>query len=222
VDQPKHLPSQNKLGAPFLPPQGRIRELLSVYGYAATADYCEKVQIYVDLLLRWNQKVPLTTITWPVEVVRFHFGETLFGMRVAKIENGRLADLGSGAGLPGVPIAMANPGMKVTLVESNGKKAAFLGEVQRRLSLDNISVYHGRAEEISSRDRFEFVAARALGDYAKWLEWASERLAPGGRLTLWLSSGGMVGLRGVGGWRWLDPEKIPRTKDRFVLTGEKR
>jgi 16S rRNA (guanine527-N7)-methyltransferase len=221
VHRPKRLRSQSGLGAPFLPSRSRIQELLSLYGYSATVDYCEKVRVYTDLLLRWNQTLALTAVTEPVEIVRFHFGETLFGMQAAQIENGRLADLGSGAGLPGVPIALAKPGLKVILVESNGKKAAFLGEVLRRLSLDNVSVYHGRAEEMPSPDRFEFVAARALGDYPKWLEWASERLAPGGRVTLWLSSQGMVELRGARGWRWLGTEKIPQTKDRFVLTGSR-
>jgi 16S rRNA (guanine527-N7)-methyltransferase len=202
-----------------LPSAPEIQEILSEYRYSATSEYAERVCQYVELLLRWNRKVALTTVTEPNEIVRFHFGESLFGMGAAVIQNGRLADLGSGAGFPGMPIAMARQEMHVVLVESNGKKAAFLNEIRRELSLNNVEIYHGRAEEIPSTSHFEFVTARALGDYESWLQWAERRIESEGKVVFWLSSEAIQAVCANREWRWADPARIPGTKDRFVLAG---
>lgn len=204
-----------------LPSTTEIQRILAVYGYTAGTDYAERTRAYVDLLLRWNRKVALTTITEPQEVVKFHFGESLFGMITAEVQNGRLADLGSGAGFPGAPIAMAKPVVKVTLVESNGKKAAFLNEVRRELRLENLTVHHGRAEELLPGDQFWFVTARALGDHQKWLGWSSDRVVLGGKVVFWVSSEPMEEIRRVGRWHWAQTARIPETKDRFVIVGIK-
>lgn len=204
-----------------LPSTTEIQRILAVYGYTAGIDYAERTRAYVDLLLRWNRKVALTTVTEPQEVVKFHFGESLFGMITAEVQNGRLADLGSGAGFPGAPIAMAKPAVKVTLVESNGKKAAFLNEVRRELRLQNLTVHHGRAEELAPGDQFEFVTARALGDHQKWLGWSSDRVVLGGKVVFWVSSEPMEEIRRVGHWHWAQTARIPETKDRFVIVGIK-
>lgn len=198
-----------------------IQRILLTYGFSATTEYAEGVRAYIDLLLLWNRKVALTTVTAPEEAVRFHFGESLFGMKKAGIQNGRLADLGSGAGFPGAPIAMARPELTVTLIESNGKKAAFLEELKRKLPLRNINVHRGRTEEIASTVEFDFVTTRALGEQEKWLKWSAERLSRGGRVVLWLNSEAAEEVIGRGGWNWTAPAKIPGTKDRFVIVGEK-
>lgn len=199
-----------------------MRSALSVYGYSAGPEYCEKVRTYVDLLLRWNRKVALTSVTDPTEILRFHFGESLFGMKVAgmgDVENCRLADLGSGAGFPGMPIAMACPAMNVTLIESNGKKAAFLAEIKRELVLGNVSIHKGRAEAGAGTERFDFITARALGSYEDWLSWSEKRLTQNGRAVLWLSSDGLQKTSRIPGWKWADPARIPGTIDRFVAVG---
>lgn len=199
-----------------------IRSALSVYGYSATSEYCEKVRVYVDLLLRWNRKVALTSVTEPREILSFHFGESLFGMKVAgmgDVENCRLADLGAGAGFPGMPIAMSLHAMNVTLIESNGKKAAFLAEIKRELRLENVSIHKGRAEDVSDVEKFEFVTARALGSHEDWLLWSAKRLTQDGRVVLWLNSEGVQKCGRIPGWKWADPAKIPRTRDRFVAFG---
>jgi 16S rRNA (guanine527-N7)-methyltransferase len=196
-----------------------IQRILEIYGYSASVEYVERVRIYAEMLLRWNQKVALTTVTNPEEIVKFHFAESLFGMIAAEIENGRLADLGSGAGFPGVPIALAKPALEVMLVESNGKKAAFLREVRRELRLVNITMCRGRAEEIPMTERFDFVAARALGDHLKWLNWSAERVAQGGKVVLWVNSDTAQDLGRSPGWKWMQPKKIPETKDRLVAVG---
>lgn len=199
-----------------------IRSVLGVYGYSATAEYCEKVRAYIELLLRWNRKVALTAVIDPTEILRFHFGESLFGMTVARmgdVENCRLADLGAGAGFPGMPIAMALHAKSVTLTESNGKKAAFLAEVKRELGLGNVLIHKGRAEDVSEAETFEFVTARALGSHEDWLSWSAKRLTQSGRVVLWLSSEGLQKRRRIPGWKWTDSAKIPGTRDRFVTVG---
>jgi 16S rRNA (guanine527-N7)-methyltransferase len=197
-----------------------IENTLRTYGFVARAEYCERVRTYIELLLRWNTRVSLTTVTGPGEVVRFHFGESLMGIKAAGIETGRLADVGSGAGFPGVPIAMAIPSLESVLIESNAKKAAFLSEVIRALRLENVSVYKGRAERVPRREKFDFVAARALGRHKDLLEWATGRLNEGGKAILWVSSEGMAEVRGVSGWTW-EEAGIPGTRDRRVAVGSR-
>lgn len=202
-----------------VPNTTEIQRILEVYGYSASVEYAEKTRTYIEMLLRWNNKVALTAVTAPEELVRFHFGESLFGMIAAGMQNGRLADLGSGAGFPGTPIAMAKPGLKVTLVESNGKKAAFLSEIRRELRLNNVIVQHGRAEDVPRGEQFEFVTARALGNHSKWLNGSTGRTVPGGKIALWVNSAAGGEITQCQGWKWAQPAKIPATKDRFVVIG---
>lgn len=203
-------------------PADEIQRTLRTYGFSASPAYCEQVTAYVELLLRWNRKVSLTTVTEPHEILKFHFGESLLGIGAATIENGRLADLGSGAGFPGVPIAMAKPGLEAILIESNAKKAAFLEEVRRDLNLKNVSVHKGRIEELPASEKFDFVAARALGRHREFLGWTGKRLLEGGRAVLWLSAAGFVEVKGVPEWEWREPVRIPGTRDRFVAVGQPR
>ncbi|HEX5424652.1 MAG TPA: 16S rRNA (guanine(527)-N(7))-methyltransferase RsmG [Candidatus Acidoferrales bacterium] len=198
-----------------------IQRILLAYGYAATNEYGEIVCAYIELLLRWNRKVALTTVTEPQEVVRFHFGESLFGMAKGGMQNGRLADLGSGAGFPGAPIAIAKPELTAVLMESNGKKAAFLEEVRRELGLKNVTVHHGRAEQVPPTAAFDFVTVRAVGERQRWLEWAAERMTVGARMLLWVNADGAAEAGRASGWKWVERAKIPGTNDRFVVIGER-
>ena len=117
-----------------------IASLLAPYYPAENRLHTEKISAYIALLSRWNRKISLTAVTEAVEIVKFHFGESLFAASTLKMRNGRLADVGSGAGFPGIPIAMAIPGVFATLIESNAKKVAFLSEVVRRLEITNVTV----------------------------------------------------------------------------------
>ena len=113
---------------------------------------------HFDLLLRWNQRLSLTAIREPQEIAIKHFGESLFLATHLARESGALADIGSGGGFPGFPVAVAVLGLRVTLVESNAKKAAFLKEVARGVS--NAEVYHGRFETLARE--FDWVCFRGV------------------------------------------------------------
>jgi len=121
---------------------------------------CEQLIIYLELILKWNARINLTAIRTPEEIVRRHFGESLFvGAHLGAC--GTLLDFGSGAGFPGVPIQLLRPDVKVTLAESHGKKAAFLHEVVRSLNLPS-EVWAGRVEAMPAARRFDSVALRAV------------------------------------------------------------
>jgi len=203
------------------PSNQEIVDALRPYEFGATPDFCEKTKLYINLLLRWNEKVPLTTITSTKEILRFHFGESLFGIVAGRIEERRLADVGSGAGFPGAPLAMALPGLQVILIESNAKKAAFLSELKRELLLQNLAVYRGRAESMAAEERFDIVTARAVGEYAKLLTWARKHLdqAGTGRTVLWLGTRQIDEVRTHGRWEWAKPIPVPKTRGRYVLVG---
>src|SRR5580698_7682124 len=116
-----------------------IRDL-KAYGITASTRLCEQIRVYIDLLLRWNKKTSLTTVTQPEDIARFHFGESLLAVPSVPIRHGRLADVGSGAGFPAVPIRMFSKDLSVILIESNVKKATFLMEIARALEFENMDV----------------------------------------------------------------------------------
>lgn len=136
---------------------------------------------YLDLLARWNRTYNLTAIRDPGEMVTLHVLDSL-SMHAYLDGIASLADLGTGAGLPGIPLAIARPGLAVTLVESNGKKARFLREAVRQLKLEQARVIEGRVEAVSGR--FDCITARAFASLADMLDWGGHLLAPGGR---WLA-----------------------------------
>jgi 16S rRNA (guanine527-N7)-methyltransferase len=140
---------------------------------AAWAGICEQLAIYLELILRWNSRINLTAIREPEEIVRRHFGESLFvGVRLG--ECGTLLDFGSGAGLPGVPIQLLRPDVQVTLAESRQKKAAFLYEVVRSLGL-RTEVWADRVEAMPESRRFDVVAMRAVDDMRAAMDAAARR-----------------------------------------------
>lgn len=136
---------------------------------------------YLELLARWNRTYNLTAIRDPGEMVTLHLLDSL-SMHAHARGITRLADLGTGAGLPGIPLAIALPGLQVTLVESNGKKARFLREAVRTLGLDNARVAECRAEALDMPGAFEAITARAMATLADILAAGGHLLAPGGRL----------------------------------------
>ncbi len=134
---------------------------------------------YLQVLVRWNSTYNLTAIRDPAEMVPKHLLDSL---AVAPFVRGSLADIGSGAGLPGIPLALALPDLDVCVVESNGKKARFLREAQRHLRLDNLRVTEARAEAMVATHRFDCLVSRAFGSLAEFVRVGGHVLAEGGRL----------------------------------------
>ena len=122
----------------------------------------EQLSTYLDLLVRWNERMNLTAIRDPRQIVSRHFGESLFVAQHLP-SGGSTLDLGSGAGFPGIPIQVWHPGITVTLAESQAKKATFLREVIRSLALAT-EVWSQRAELLAGRLRFDTVVLRAVDD----------------------------------------------------------
>ena len=135
---------------------------------------------YLALLLRWNRTYNLTAIRDPDEMVTRHLLDSL--AMHPYLRPGALADLGTGPGLPGIPLAIALPQVHVTLVESNGKKARFLREAVRQLRLGNARVAESRAEALDEPAAYAQVTARALDTLAGIIAVGGHLLAPGGRL----------------------------------------
>ena len=135
---------------------------------------------YLALLARWNQAYNLTAIRDPREMLVKHLLDSL--AMASFVGDERLADLGTGPGLPGIPLAIAHPGLQVALVESNGKKARFLREAVRSLGLANARVLEARAEAVDEPGGFDVVTARALDRLAGILAVGGHLLAPGGRV----------------------------------------
>lgn len=136
---------------------------------------------YLGLLHRWNQTYNLTAIRDPREMLGKHLLDSLaMHPHVTAIDT--LADLGTGPGLPGIPLAITFPALQVTLVESNGKKARFLREAVRRLQLGNVTVAESRIEAFDAPGRFDAITARALATLPLILELGGHLLNPNGRL----------------------------------------
>ena len=135
---------------------------------------------YLALLDRWNRTYNLTAIRDPREMVTRHLLDSL--AMHPFVENEALADLGTGPGLPGIPLAIAKPGLQVMLVESNGKKARFLREAVRTLGLTNARVAESRAEALDEPGAYDAITARALDTLAGIIEVGGHLLRPGGKL----------------------------------------
>ena len=154
-------------------PESAIAELLTPY-LEAPQTLLPKLSEYLDLLLRWNARTNLTAIRDPEEIVRRHFGESLFaGANLGSPVPETLLDLGSGAGFPGLPIALLHPQLAVTLAESQNKKATFLREAVRTLGLKNVTVWADRAEAFPPETMFHTVTMRAVDNMDAALSAAS-------------------------------------------------
>ena len=179
----------------------------------------EQLQRYLEVLLRWNARINLTAVRDPEQIVTRHFGESLFAARVlfaAPPKSATLADAGSGAGLPGIPIKLFAPAIALTLIESHHKKATFLREVIRDLKLEHAEVFSGRAEEWQKSA--DVVTMRAVERFERTLPIVAELVAPGGRLCLMIGATQSEAARTLldAGWRWEEPHRVPLSSGRVV------
>src|ERR1700756_382315 len=131
-----------------LPSMAVIRRALEEFKLPPYDDQVLQIQQYIKILLAWNDKVNLTAIRDPLEILYRHFCECMFAGISVPLEKGRLADAGTGAGFPGLPLKILRPGLQVFLIESNLKKATFLTEVIRELGIRDARVLVRRHEEL--------------------------------------------------------------------------
>ena len=120
-------------------------------------------QQYSSLLISWNEKFNLTAITDEKQIIEKHFLDSLFLAKYINLNNKKVLDIGTGAGFPGIPLAIIFPNASFYLSDSNGKKITFLKEVVKELNLNNVTIIQSRIEEMNKyRDQFDYVSARAL------------------------------------------------------------
>jgi 16S rRNA (guanine527-N7)-methyltransferase len=189
-----------------------------------------QISTYIDLLLRWNARVNLTAVRTPEEIVTRHFGESLFAARhllpdpeppqevPLSSPASLLVDLGSGAGFPGLPMKIWSPHTKVTLIESNHKKVAFLRETIRALTLTSIDVFPGRAEDFPPASA-TLVTLRAVERFEQIVPTAATVLVPRGRLALLIGHSQVVRAQKLlPALQWTKPIPIPHSESRVLLT----
>ena len=228
--EPDRIP---ELLAPFLG-SGSARQALSV-------TQVNHISMYIDILLRWNARINLTSLRQPEEIVTRHVGESFFAARHlfpkhdlrSGTEPGggerqvHAIDVGSGAGFPGLPIKIWAPRIHLTLIESNQKKATFLREVVRHLGLDEADVFAGRLQDFGKdnsgsgaqqRNGADVVTLRAVEQFDSILPAAANLVAPGGLLALLVGESQLKLARQLTlGFRWSLPAKLPGSASR-VLT----
>lgn len=150
---------------------------------------------YLELLAKWNQTYNLTAIRDPAEMLTRHLLDSL--AMAALWTEPELADMGAGAGLPGLPLAILHPERRVVLIESNGKKTRFMREVKRVLVLDQVEVIEARAEAYRPPAPLAAATARAVAPVSELAGWCHDWLAPGGRLLAMKGPGHAEELRTI-------------------------
>lgn len=158
-----------------------LRAGLNALGIALPETAINQLLAYVDLLVKWNRTYNLTAIRDGDEMVTQHLLDSLsilpFLQGVQSV-----ADIGSGAGLPGIPLAIAQPQLTVTLIDSVQKKSAFQQQAKIDLALTNVSIYSGRIEDCKQHEEFDAVTARAFSDLLVLAKVAAPLLRPDGRI----------------------------------------
>lgn len=208
----------------------RIAALLEPFlgGDPMPASLAGQLQIYLDVLLRWNTRMNLTAVRDLEQIITRHFGESLFAARVLRdagafdspsASSPTLADIGSGAGFPGIPVKLVVPELELTLIESQNKKATFLREVIRTLGIHGAEVFCGRAEDWQRVA--DVVTLRAVEKFKNALPAAVALVAGGGTLCLLI---GVAQTHSVAealgaGWQFKPAVPIPQSSGRIVLTG---
>ncbi|MBV9574870.1 MAG: 16S rRNA (guanine(527)-N(7))-methyltransferase RsmG [Acidobacteriales bacterium] len=220
----------------------RIRELLAPFLKTELSPaQIESLASYMDLLLRWNQRINLTSVHAPEEIVTRHFGESLFLAQhlfpspesaSAASKNAVLADksiktstsslrvmdVGSGAGFPGLPIKIWASQVQLTLIEANHKKATFLREAVRTLKLTDVEVFAGRAEDFPGRA--DVICMRAVERCVSILPEVANLVAAGGQLALAVGESQVVEVRNLlPQFNWFPTATVPISKSRVLLIG---
>jgi 16S rRNA (guanine527-N7)-methyltransferase len=194
----------------------RLNALLAKAGQEAlAASLCERFVDYYSLLMRWNGRVNLTAIRDEEGILSRHFVESIACARALPSGIDTLLDFGSGAGFPGIPIALCRPEIAVTLAESQSKKAAFLQEAVRVLGVA-AKVHAGRAER--QETQFDCVTLRAVDRMQQAVEAGARLVRPGGWLAPMTTSVELERLKAAVGveFSWKSPAALPGGEDRLL------
>jgi len=171
---------------------------------------------HYELLLKWNQRVNLTTVVRPEEAARLHYLESLYAMKFIRPGAKCLADVGSGAGFPGIPLAVVERRFNVVLIESNARKSVFLDQAVKHLGLRNVEIFCGRFQDYPHRD-FQVLVCRAIDRFE---EGAAELLDFGKsclQVILFIGKGlaERVQVMSASDWEF-ECQQIPLSKGRFL------
>ncbi len=203
-----------------VPAAAAILDWLAPYRAGLSENQVAKVQNYIGLLVFWNQKISMTSIEDPQEIVCRHFGESFYCSKFLPSGRSRLADVGSGAGFPGLALKILWPELEVFLIEQDTRKAAFLNEVVRLLNLDFVKVLRTHFETMPPDFKnLDIVTARAIGNHKTILKWASPRLSSNGQVILLLGLEDATKAMQVKSWDWSDPAPMPQSRKRVILIG---
>ncbi len=208
---------------PAFPSAAVIRRALVEFKIPAFDDQVLQIQQYIRILLVWNEKMNLTAIRDPLEILYRHFCESMFAAEAIPLKNGRLADIGSGGGFPGLPLKIMRPGLQVFLVESNIKRVTFLAEVIRELRLNGAQVLARRYEELGEEVApLDYVCTRALGEFPAFLEWATSEQIAAKQVILWIGGRDLEEIQKIRSWDWSEPIEVPHSLRRLLLVGTRK
>ena len=144
-----------------------LKQAMEAFGYDSSADTLGRFEKYMQLILEWNEKVNLTAITERDEFIKKHFVDSLCCLPLEEYKQSEIViDVGTGAGFPGMPLAIVSPDKKFLLVDSLNKRIKILNEIIDELGLKNVEAVHGRAEELARnklyREQFDICVSRAV------------------------------------------------------------
>ncbi|HEV2350791.1 MAG TPA: 16S rRNA (guanine(527)-N(7))-methyltransferase RsmG [Terriglobia bacterium] len=200
----------------------RVNALLEYFGLDLNSGQISQMLVYLDLLMRWNSKINLTSVRNAEEIVTRHFGESLYVAQWAQLE-GTLLDVGSGAGFPGLALKIQFPDLSAALLEPVAKKRAFLKEVVRACDFKSVEVRPERLEEFvrgSQNINFNTITARAVGQFEHFVPEAVKILNPDGQLCLWIGQQqGNQLKQSTDSIEWDQPIAIPLGREREIWIG---
>ena len=162
----------------------KLNEKLKLININISEDEIENFKIYMELLLEWNEKINLTAITDENDIVLKHFVDSLT-IKKYMSENEKIIDIGTGAGFPGIPLAIMNKYNEITLMDSLNKRIVFLNDVIDKLKLNNVKAIHSRAEELARnknhREKYDVAVSRAVANLSTLVEYMLPFVRIGGK-----------------------------------------
>jgi len=203
-------------------PRATLRQLLEPFGLSLGTQQEDRLLAYLELLLRWNSRINLIGPSTAEECVTRHFGESLYLSRWVRLR-GRLLDVGSGAGFPGLALKLLHHQLAVTLLEPVAKKRAFLKEAARTCQLDAVEILPDRIEVFArglGKPSYDLVTARAVGGLLDLARNSAMCLKQKGLLCLWLGreqSGDLTPTAKL--FQWQEPIPLPLSRKREIWVG---